>query len=108
MQILHLVLAWSRVLSYMLLVGDLAAIVFLATRAYVDGEWICVELDGADDLWQQARWIVGKCHSSGALPAHLLMPSDLMLEVFPKPSEGHYIKVVAKKCRLSTCTRRLD
>lgn len=35
--ILHVIFSWSKVISYMMLVGDLGLIGYLVWRAYIDG-----------------------------------------------------------------------
>jgi hypothetical protein len=40
LQVLHLLFAWSSVISWIMLVGDVALIAFLSLHAYRDGEFL--------------------------------------------------------------------
>lgn len=75
-QLLHLILSWSRVLSWILLVFDLAAIAFLTTRAYQDG--MCIESRQTRLRQQRTRSIASRCPFSATWLVLLLMQNDLL------------------------------
>lgn len=77
--VLHLIFAWSSILSWMLFVADLGLIGLLTLHAYQDGKsLLCPSLTVLEiTSWQLMDWIVSSFLFLGDWPVHLLMQNKM-------------------------------